>query len=123
MRVYEIMFIVDPRVSDEDVVTLTGEVSHLVEHGGGQVARSESWGRRKLAYPIQKVKEGKYVLLYVTTENGANPLPEVELRLKQNDKVLRYLTVRTDRIADTTAPPSPPAALAPVAVDAVDEEE
>lgn len=99
MRIYELMFIVDPRVSDEDVVSLTDDVKNLLEAGGGSVPRQESWGRRKLAYPINKTTEGKYVLLYVTTD-GSNPLPEVELRMKQNDKILRYLTVRTDREQD-----------------------
>ncbi|MCB1032796.1 MAG: 30S ribosomal protein S6 [Acidobacteria bacterium] len=99
MRIYELMFIVDPRVSDEDVVSLTDAVKSLVEDGGGTIARQESWGRRKLAYPIEKTTEGKYVLLYITTD-GSNPLPSVELRLKQNDKILRYLTVRTDRKQD-----------------------
>ena len=101
MRIYELTFIADPRVSDEDVVALTDEVIKLLEAGGAKVPKHESWGRRKLAYPITKLKEGKYVLLYVTTE-GSNPLPEVEMRLKQNDKVLRYLTVRTDREEDIT---------------------
>ena len=100
MRIYELVFVVDPRVSDDDVVQLTADVTALIEGGGGKVARQESWGRRKLAYPINKINEGKYTLLYVTAEPGNNPLPEVELRLRQNDKVLRYLTVRTDRPQD-----------------------
>lgn len=100
MRIYELVFIADPRVSDDDVAQLTTDVKALIESGGGAVAREESWGRRKLAYPINKISEGKYTLLYITAEPGHNPLPEVELRLKQNDKILRYLTVRTDRPQD-----------------------
>jgi small subunit ribosomal protein S6 len=105
LRVYELTFVVDPRVSDEDVVALTDDVTKLLEAGGAKVPRHESWGRRKLAYPIQKLREGKYVLLYITSEGG-NPLPEVEKRLKQNDKVLRYLSVRTDREEDTVIAPT-----------------
>jgi small subunit ribosomal protein S6 len=104
MRIYELIFVVDPRVSDEDVVQLTDDVKSLLEAGGASVARQESWGRRKLAYPINKLNEGKYMLLYITVEDdGGNPLAELELRLKQNDKVLRYLTVRTDRPQDIEA--------------------
>jgi len=103
LRIYELTFIVDPRVSDEDVVSLTDEVKKLLEAGGAEIPRTESWGRRKMAYPISKLKEGKYVLLYVTTEGG-NPLPEVEVRLQQNDKILRFLTVRTDRAEDIVSP-------------------
>lgn len=101
MRIYELMFVVDPRVSDEDVVAMTDEVKKLLEAGGASIPRQESWGRRKLAFPIEKLKEGKYVLLYVTHDGTTkSPLAEVEMRLNQNDKVLRYLTIRTDREED-----------------------
>jgi small subunit ribosomal protein S6 len=96
MRTYELVFVVDPRVPDEDVVTLTGEYKQMLSTGGLDVVREESWGRRKLAFPIHKLTEGKYVVLYLTSENGRNALAEVEHRMRQNDKVLRYLSVRTD---------------------------
>jgi small subunit ribosomal protein S6 len=62
---------------------------------GGQVTKEESWGKRKLAYPIEKLTEGTYHLFYVSAEDE-NPFPEVERRMQQNEKVLRFLTVRTD---------------------------
>jgi small subunit ribosomal protein S6 len=97
MRTYELVFIVDPRVSDEDVVTLTQEYKQMITAGGGsEISLEENWGRRKLAYPINKLNEGKYVLLYIGSETGRTSLPEVEHRMRQNDKILRYLTVRTD---------------------------
>jgi small subunit ribosomal protein S6 len=96
MRTYELVFVVDPRVPDEEVVTLIGEYKQMLSGGGLAVVREESWGRRKLAYPIQKLTEGKYVVLYLTSENGTTSLAEVEHRMRQNDKVLRYLSVRTD---------------------------
>lgn len=96
MRTYELMFVVDPRVSDEDVVTMTQDYKNMITAGGSQITSEENWGRRKLAYTINKLNEGKYVLLYIQSENGATSLPEVEHRMRQNDKVLRYLTVRTD---------------------------
>lgn len=95
MRTYELVFIADPRLSDEEVVALVDEYKQMIQAKGGTVQREESWGRRKLAYPINKLSEGRYVVLYVEVESR-NPLPEVELRLRQNDKILRYLTVRTD---------------------------
>ena len=58
--------------------------------------RIKQQNRDTLAYPINKLNEGKYILLYVSSENGKNTLPEVEHRMRQNDKILRYLTVRTD---------------------------
>ena len=96
MRTYELVFLVDPRVADEDVVAMTQEYKQMITAGGSQVVKEESWGRRKLAYPIAKLNEGKYVLLGVESEGGKTSLPEVEHRMRQNDKILRYLTVRTD---------------------------
>ena len=96
MRTYELMFVVDPRVADEDVVTLTQDYRHMIEAGGSEITKEENWGRRKLAYPIEKLNEGKYVLFYIQSQTGKNSLHEVEHRMRQNDKVLRFLTVRTD---------------------------
>jgi len=96
MRTYELVFVVDPRVSDEDVVAMTQEYKQMITAGGSQVSKEESWGRRKLAYPIAKLNEGKYVLLGIESEGGKSSLPAVEHRMRQNDKILRYLTVRTD---------------------------
>jgi small subunit ribosomal protein S6 len=96
MRTYELVFVVDPRVSDEDVVTLTQEYKQMISAGGAEIVKEENWGRRKLAYPINKLGEGKYVFLGITSGGGQTSLPEVEHRMRQNDKILRYLTVRTD---------------------------
>jgi small subunit ribosomal protein S6 len=96
MRTYELMFVVDPRVSDEDVVAMTNDYKNMITAGGAQITGEENWGRRKLAYPINKLNEGKYMLLYIGSETGKSSLPEVEHRMRQNDKILRYLTVRTD---------------------------
>jgi small subunit ribosomal protein S6 len=96
MRTYELVFVVDPRVSDEDVVTLTQEYKQMISAGGSEIVTEENWGRRKLAYPINKLSEGKYVFLGITSGGGKTSLPEVEHRMRQNDKILRYLTVRTD---------------------------
>jgi ribosomal protein S6 len=105
------MFVVDPRVSDEDVVAMTNDYRQMIEAGGSQVTREESWGRRKLAYTIEKLNEGKYVLFYISSENGKTSLPGVEHRMRQNDKILRFLTVRTDldlkRAGSRLSPTSP----------------
>ncbi len=96
MRTYELMFVVDPRVSDEEVVTMTHDYRHMIIGGGSEITKEENWGRRKLAYPIEKLNEGKYFVFYISSEGGKTALPEVEHRMRQNDKILRYLTVRTD---------------------------
>ena len=94
-RSYELMFIADPRLTDEEVVGLTDDYKEMITTAGAVITKEESWGKRKLAYPIEKLTEGKYVLLYVEAD-GVNPFPEVERRLRQNDKIVRFLTVRTD---------------------------
>jgi small subunit ribosomal protein S6 len=110
MRTYELVFVVDPRVADEDVVALTQEYKQMISAGGSQVTKEESWGRRKLAYPIAKLNEGKYVMLGIESEGGKSSLPEVEHRMRQNDKILRYLTVRTDEDLKRAASRHPPGA-------------
>ena len=95
MKKYELVFIADPRLSDEDVVALTDEYKEMLTAGGASITKQESWGKKRLAYPIHKLSEGYYVLYNVELESG-NPFPEVERRMEQNDKVLRYLTVRLD---------------------------
>jgi small subunit ribosomal protein S6 len=77
-------------------VTMANEYRNMITASGAQITSEENWGRRKLAYPIEKLTEGKYFLFFISSENGKTSLPEVEHRMRQNDKILRYLTVRTD---------------------------
>jgi small subunit ribosomal protein S6 len=125
MRTYELIFVVDPRVADEDVVTMTQEYKQMIAHGGSEVTSEENWGRRKLAYPIEKLTEGKYVLLNIQSEGGKTSLPEVEHRMRQNDKILRYLTVRTDEDLKRAArrKPSPSAGSTSTAAEPAGDED
>ena len=95
-RTYELALVLDPAMSDEDQVVIVDEVKKMVTSTGAEIAKEESWGKRKLAYPIGKVNEGRYVFLYVVADGVAPPFQEVEKRLNQNERVLRYLTIRTD---------------------------
>ena len=95
MREYELMFIVDPRLTDEDTVALTDQYREMIEAAGGEVFKEESWGKRKLAYQINKLSEGSYTLFFVRSEEGT-VFQEVEQRMRQNEDVMRHLVVRTD---------------------------
>ena len=97
MRTYELVFVADPRASDDEVTALADEYKGMLEVGGGKVTKTELWGWCKLVYEIEKVGEGKYVVLYFCNEDGAVPIVDVERRLKQNDKIFRFLIVRTDQ--------------------------
>ena len=96
MSTYELAFLVDPRLTDEEFVALSDGYKELLGSLGANVVKEESWGHRKLAYPIQKLSEARYMFFIVET-GEANPWPEVEQRMRQNDKVLRFLTVSLDK--------------------------
>ena len=95
MREYELMFVIDPRLTDEEIVALTDQYKEMIQTAGGDVWREESWGKRKLAYQINKLSEGSYMLFHIRTDDGG-VFNEVEQRMRQNEQVLRYMTVRTD---------------------------
>ena len=95
-RIYELTYIADPRLTDEEAVALCDEYREMiVADGSTEITKEESWGKRKMAYPIQKFNEGRYHVFYVEAE-PQNTLTEVQQRMRQNDKVLRFLNVRTD---------------------------
>ena len=120
MRTYELIFVVDPRVSDEEVVTMIQEYRQMITAGGSEITVEENWGRRKLAYPINKLNEGKYVLFGITSQDGKTSLHEVEHRMRQNEKILRYLTVRTDEDLKRAARRKQPARTGPGTSPSVD---
>jgi small subunit ribosomal protein S6 len=92
MRHYEIVFIVHPDQS-EQVPAMVERYRTLVTSKGGLIHRMEDWGRRQLAYPIQKIHKAHYVLMNI--ECNQETLDELEHAFKFNDAVLRHLTVKT----------------------------
>ncbi len=94
MRKYEIMFIVDPNLPEDEIDQLNAQVEGLIAEGGGTVLETEKMGRKRLAYEVSRRTEGFYVLLVV--EATGEILSEVERRFRVMDNVLRYLTVRVD---------------------------
>lgn len=92
-RQYEVVFIVDPTVDDE-VTRLTDGFKQIVTDQGGVVTKAETMGKRQLAYEILHQKEGTFVLLEI--EGSGREIAELERRMRVNDRILRYLTVRVD---------------------------
>jgi small subunit ribosomal protein S6 len=90
------MFIVDPDAGDEDVVKLSEGVQKIITGQGGSITKTEMMGKRKLAYEINHKKDGTYVLLEV--EGSGAEIAEVERRMRVNDQILRYMTVRVDEM-------------------------
>ena len=97
MRNYEIMFIVNPNAVEEEIDKINGQIEAVITNGGGKVEKLEKMGKRRLAYEVDKHREGYYVL-FVLTANG-DIIKECERRLRVMDAVLKYITVRTDEDA------------------------
>ena len=94
MRHYEIVFIVHPDQS-EQVPAMIERYRTMVTTPGGRIHRLEDWGRRQLAYPIQKLAKAHYLCLNI--ECGKEALAELETGFRFNDAVLRHLTVLRDK--------------------------
>ena len=101
MRHYEIVFIVHPDQS-EQVPGMIERYRTTITAGNGKVHRIEDWGRRQLAFPIQKVFKAHYVLMNI--EVGNETLAELESSFKFNDAVLRHLTVKMDEAVTGPSP-------------------
>ena len=93
-RTYEVMYIIDPETDGDKIAKLNTAVGNLIEKEGGTVVRMDDIGRKQLAYPIDKKTEGYYVLFEI--EGSGQEIAELERRMRVNDMILRYLTVRVD---------------------------
>jgi small subunit ribosomal protein S6 len=94
MRVYEELFIMKPDILEEEVGAFIEQIKGNITTAGGTVDKVENWGKRRLAYKVEKFKEGTYVLLQFTS--GPEAVKEVERRLRVADGVIKFLTVRID---------------------------
>lgn len=101
MRHYEVVFIVHPDQS-EQVPAMIERYQTLLKTNSGNIHRLEDWGRRQLAYPIEKIHKAHYVLMNI--ECDQKTLEELETSFKFNDAVLRHLTFATK---DAVTSPSP----------------
>ncbi len=102
VRDYEILYIVKPDLDEEAVAASTKSVDDLIAGFGGTVQKTDQWGRRKLAYEVQHLREGYYVL----TDFAFDPdrVPDLEGQLRISETVFRYLVTRKpDRVRSTRA--------------------
>jgi len=89
---YELVFILNANLSEDDSTRVLGKVNDQITKLGGTVTETNQWGKRRLAYPIKKQAEGNYVLEKVQINQTA--LKELDASLKLSEDVLRYLFVR-----------------------------
>jgi small subunit ribosomal protein S6 len=93
-RTYEIVFIINPDADDAEVMRVTEAFQKIITDQGGAVTKTEMMGRRQLAYEINHKRDGVYVLLEV--EGSGAEIAELERRMRVNDRILRYMTIRVD---------------------------
>ena len=95
MRIYEELFIMKPDVPEEEITAFIEQISAHITTAGGTVDKVENWGKRRLAYKVEKQKEGHYVLIQFSSE-ATTVVKELERRLRVADSVIKFLTVRID---------------------------
>ena len=93
-RVYEVMYIAPADTANDHIEKLNDAIGKLVETEGGSVVKVEDMGVRQLAYKIKKKSEGRYVLFEI--EGSGKEIAEIERRMRVNDTIMRYMTVRVD---------------------------
>ena len=94
MRMYETIYIVQPDLGDEEIKALSTKVQDIIAGMNGDFKRLEDWGVRKLAYPINKNPRGRY--FYLRFDGDSPLIAELERRLRLDDKVYRYQSVKLD---------------------------
>jgi small subunit ribosomal protein S6 len=94
MRLYDIVVLVTPDVSEEEAAKIAADYKKILTDGGAEIVKDEPWGRRRLAFPILRKKEAYYYYVQASSEPPA--VAELERRLKLSDQILRHLAVRAD---------------------------
>ncbi|MCW5958729.1 MAG: 30S ribosomal protein S6 [Pyrinomonadaceae bacterium] len=93
-RTYEVMYIAEPETTDDTIAELNKAIEKLVTDSGGNVVKTDVMGPQRMAYPIRKREDGYYVLFEI--EGSGQEIAELERRMRVNDIIMRYLTVRVD---------------------------
>jgi len=91
MRLYETVFILDPKLEENEVSEEIGKVRDLITRLGGEIVKVEEGGKRKLAYEIKRNKEGYYVLIVFRSDPSC--IAEIERSYRLNEKVLRHIII------------------------------
>jgi small subunit ribosomal protein S6 len=94
MRIYEELFIVQPEATEEEVDHVVEQMSAVVTNAGGTVDKVDKWGKRRLAYRVDKHRDGIYVLIQFSS--SPETVRELERRLRVTDAVIKFQTVRID---------------------------
>jgi len=102
VREYELMVVLDPNQDDTAIEALNARISSLVTQRGGTIDNVDNWGRKRLAYPVGRYRDGVYVLTRMHLP--PNAAVEIERALKLTETVIRHLLVRAEGLTATPAP-------------------
>ena len=94
MRNYEVVFIAAPTISGDELDAFINHAQTVIEGKNGKVVKVDNWGKKNLAYRINKFREGYYVVLSIEAEGGA--IAELERRFRVTDFIIRFISVRID---------------------------
>lgn len=94
-RQYDLIFIVRPDTPETEIDKVISTLDHAATEKGGKIEKTEKWGRKRMAYRVARLREGYYVYMIIKSAHG-EVVKELERRLKVNDAVIKYLTVRLD---------------------------
>jgi small subunit ribosomal protein S6 len=94
-RLYDLIFILRPDTPEPEIDKVIATIEHATTEKGAKVEKTDKWGRRRMAYRVQRLREGFYVYMVIRSSNG-DVVKELERRLKVADPVMKYLTVRLD---------------------------
>ena len=93
MRHYELVFVLKPTMTEEEMASKLEAIKNIITSNGGEIYNVEKWGRRDLAYPIQKFNSGYYFIINFKTENSELP-GKLEYNLRLDEDVIRFLNFK-----------------------------
>jgi len=101
IRAYESIFIVKPSLSEEEIATILEKIKEIIEAQGGEVVSSSNWGKKKLAYEVQKERKGIYIVLHFKGKGAA--IAEIERFYRFSDLIIKYMTISiaSDKLGKT----------------------
>jgi small subunit ribosomal protein S6 len=94
MNKYEVGLVISPDMDEENLTSVINKATQWITDGAGLVSKVENWGRRKLAYPIRRFRDGNYIFIYADMEPAK--VLDFERNLNLNESVLRHLVIRLD---------------------------
>lgn len=94
-RQYDLIFICRPDTPETEIDKILSTIEHAATEKSAKIEKTEKWGRKRMAYRVRKLREGFYVYLVLKSAHG-ELIKELERRLKVNDAVIKYMTIRLD---------------------------